>query len=125
MLRLGDACLQDAIVGEQHQALAVGIEAGGGIDAFYVDIIRQGLAARLRTEFTGDTEWLVEGDEHAGAFRPAPARSDSGAPLCVVQRLPRGGGLLCRRLERPPVARTTRARRYQVRCRACNCKAPS
>src|ERR1700733_1219444 len=54
VLRLRDACLQDAVVGEQHEALAVGIEAAGGINASYVDIIRQGLAARLRAEFTGN-----------------------------------------------------------------------
>ncbi len=37
--RLRDARLQDAVVGEQQQTLAVGIEAAGGIDAPYVDVI--------------------------------------------------------------------------------------
>src|ERR1700722_4030849 len=125
VLGFRDARLQDAVVGEQQQALAVGIEAAGGIDASYVDVIRQSFAVRRRTEFARDTERFVEGNEHAGVFRPAPARSDLAAPLCVVQRRSRGGEPFCGCLEQAGVARTIRARRDQVRCRACSCTAPS
>ena len=45
--RIGEPCLQRAIVGEDQQALAVGIEAPGGIDARHVDVVLQGALAGL------------------------------------------------------------------------------
>ena len=123
---LRDARLQDAVIGKQQQALAVGIEAAGGINASRVDVIRQGPAARLRAEFAGDTERLVEGDEHSGAVQASARSIRVRRHDCAWHSIGRAAASpFAAAREQARVARTIRARRDQVRRHACSCTVPS
>jgi hypothetical protein len=57
---MGDTVLQLAVVGQQHQAFAVGVEAAGRVDFRDVDIVRERGAAGLGAELAEHLEWLVE-----------------------------------------------------------------
>src|SRR5207253_6692850 len=65
MTRIRDACLQRAIVRQQQQSFAVGIEAARWVHVCDVDVIGKRAAAGFRAKLTDDTERLVESDQHA------------------------------------------------------------
>ena len=58
--RLGEACLQLAVVGEQQEPFAVSIQPARGIDAGLFDVILEGLAARLVGELAEHHVRLVQ-----------------------------------------------------------------
>ena len=64
VLRIGDALLEQAVVGEDEQALAVGIEPAGGIHAGHRQALGQGALAGLAGELAEHVEGLVEEDQH-------------------------------------------------------------
>lgn len=59
---IGNPGLQLAVVGQQKQTFAVGIEPPGGIDPRYIDEIRKRQAARLWRELAQHVVRLVEQD---------------------------------------------------------------
>ena len=65
MARVGDARLQHAVVRQQQQSLAVGIEPSGRIDVRDLDEVGKRGFAWLRAEFAHHAERLVECDQHS------------------------------------------------------------
>ena len=58
--RIGDAVLQGSVAREQHQPLAIRVQASGGIDARHRNVVLQGPAAGLVGELAQHAEGLVE-----------------------------------------------------------------
>ena len=58
--RIGDAVLQGSVAREQHQPLAIRIQASGRIDAGHRNVVLQGPAAGLVGELAQHAEGLVE-----------------------------------------------------------------
>jgi len=58
--RVRDGGLQLPVVGEHHQALAVGIEASGGVDAGHAHEVGEAGVAALGRELADHAEGLVE-----------------------------------------------------------------
>ena len=64
MVGVGNLVLQHAVVGQQHQAFAVGVEPAGGIDAGDGHIIGQRFTAFLRGELAQYLERFIEKNQH-------------------------------------------------------------
>ena len=62
----GNARLQPAVVGQQQQALAVGVQSTGGIETRGVDVVLEAGMGLVRAELADDAAGFVEGDEGAG-----------------------------------------------------------
>jgi hypothetical protein len=58
--RVGDFMLQIAIAGQQQQALTIGIQAAGRIDAGNSDKLGQRALTGLPGELTEHLEWFME-----------------------------------------------------------------
>jgi hypothetical protein len=67
---IGDAVLQGPVIGKDHQAFAVPVQASGGIDAPQRHMIGQGPPARAIGELAEDVVRLVEEDDLRHATIP-------------------------------------------------------
>jgi hypothetical protein len=70
--------LQAAIIGQQQESFAVGVQPSGGVDAGQVDELRQSAPASGRSELAGDAPGLVEEQKTGGAGRTGHGRSIAG-----------------------------------------------
>jgi hypothetical protein len=77
---MADTVLQIAVVGEDHQALAVAIEAAGGIEPLVGDKIRQGGAVFPIGKLAQDVIGFIEKQDHKVDIKAYFAKSCMNGP---------------------------------------------